>query len=198
MLGFGGSGGSGGSLVNVGLAELTSAPSFSSFEDFTNWANTNGAGVDTAILAQATELAQGGNLSGAANLLGTASNAYSLATLPSKAKNLLAFASDPSGYFTTLGSATGGFLGNTATGFGAWLGGYTAPAANSAMGLGYYGGGGGSRTPISPGGRVSGGSYAPSPGRTYAPSSGFKGGSTPSIGRGGFGSTGAGHAGGGE
>ena len=75
------------------------------------------------------------------NLLGTASNAYSLATLPSKAKNLLAFASDPSGYFTTLGSTTGGFLGNVSTGFGGWLGGYTAPAADSAMGLGYYGGG---------------------------------------------------------
>ena len=142
MLGFGGSGGSGGSLFNVGLAELTSStPSFSSFADFTNWANANGAGVDTKLLAQATELAQGGNLSGAANLLGSLSNAQSLATLPSKAKNLLAFASDPSGYFTTLGSTTGGFLGNVSTGFGGWLGGYTAPAANSAMGLGYYGGG---------------------------------------------------------
>ena len=134
--------GSGGSLFNVGLAELASStPSFSSFEDFTNWANANGAGVDTKLLAQATELAQGGDLSGAANLLGTASNAYSLATLPSKAKNLLAFASDPSGYFTTLGSTTGGFLGNVSTGFGGWMGGYTAPAADSAMGLGYYGGG---------------------------------------------------------
>lgn len=46
----------------------------------------------------------------------------------------------------------------------------------------YYGGTGG-RT-VSPGTRVGGGSYTPSPGKAYSP---------PSIGRGGFGSTGAGH-----
>ena len=110
MLGFGGSGGS---LVNVGLAELTSStPSFNSFEDFTNWANINGAGVDTAILAQATELAQGGNLSGAANLLGTASNAYSLATLPSKLENIVSFAQNPAGFLSNWGATTGGFFGD--------------------------------------------------------------------------------------
>lgn len=77
------------------------------------------------------------------------------------------------------------------------------PAPHSGGGGGhffwYYGG---TRTPVAPGGRVGGGSYAPSPGRTYSsPSSGggSRGGSTssPSIGRGGFGGTGAGHAGGG-
>lgn len=65
----------------------------------------------------------------------------------------------------------------------------------------YYGGG----RSISPGGRVTGGSYKPSVGRTYSPPSrapSFSGGggggkSTPSIGRGGFGGTGGGHAGGG-
>ena len=67
----------------------------------------------------------------------------------------------------------------------------------------YYGGG----RSIAPGGRVTGGSYRPSPGRTYSPPSrapsfsggGGKvgGGSSPSIGRGGFGGTGGGHAGGG-
>lgn len=51
----------------------------------------------------------------------------------------------------------------------------------------YYGGSGGV---VSPGGRVSGGSYSPSPGKAYSPPS--------TITRGGFGSTGAGHAGGGE
>jgi len=45
----------------------------------------------------------------------------------------------------------------------------------------YYGG---SSSPVSPGGRVTGGSYSPSPGRSYSP---------PSVTRGGFGSTGAGH-----
>lgn len=75
----------------------------------------------------------------------------------------------------------------------------------------WYYGGGGSRTPVAPGGRVSGGSYSPSSGKTYAPSSGFSGGgskggsvggshgggNSPSVGRGGFGGTGGGHAGGG-
>jgi hypothetical protein len=135
--GFASGGFSAGSLAS---ALGGSAPSFGSFADFTDWANKNGSSVDTAILAQATELAQGGNLSGASNLLGTLSNVQSIATLPSKFQNLVSFVSDPSGYFMNLG-AGGGFLGNTATGFGAWMGGYTAPAANSAMGLGYYGGG---------------------------------------------------------
>ena len=119
MLGIGGSGGSGGSLFNVGLAELTSAPSFSSFEDFINWANANGAGVDTKILAQATELAQGGNLSGAANLLGTASNAYSVATLPSKLENIVSFAQNPTGFMQSIGSG-GSFSGVVTQGFGQW------------------------------------------------------------------------------
>jgi len=57
----------------------------------------------------------------------------------------------------------------------------------------YYGGTGG-RT-VSPGTRVSGGSYTPSVGRSYSPPSSY----SPSIGRGGFGATGAGHgAGAGE
>ena len=56
----------------------------------------------------------------------------------------------------------------------------------------YYGG---TRAPVSPGGKVTGGSYAPSPGKSYAP---------PSISKGGFGGTGksfsspGGHGGGGE
>jgi hypothetical protein len=51
----------------------------------------------------------------------------------------------------------------------------------------YYGGGGGV---VSPGTRVTGGSFSPSPGKAYSPPS--------TITRGGFGATGAGHAGGGE
>ena len=58
------------------------------------------------------------------------------------------------------------------------------PAHHSGGGGGhffwYYGG-----THTAPGGRVGGGSYAPTPGKSYSP---------PSIGRGGFGATGAGHA----
>ncbi len=65
------------------------------------------------------------------------------------------------------------------------------PAHHSGGGGGhffwYYGG-----THTAPGGRVGGGSYAPSVGKTYSPPS-SRGGSSPSIGRGGFGSTGAGH-----
>jgi len=59
------------------------------------------------------------------------------------------------------------------------------PAQHSGGGGGhffwYYGG---SSTPVTRGTRVTGGSYAPSVGKSYSP---------PSIGRGGFGSTGAGH-----
>ncbi len=51
----------------------------------------------------------------------------------------------------------------------------------------YYGG-----AHTTPGSRVGGGSYHPTPGKTYSPPS-SRGGSSPSIGRGGFGSTGAGH-----
>lgn len=58
----------------------------------------------------------------------------------------------------------------------------------------YYGG---SSTPVTRGTRITGGSYTPSPGRSYSPPSVHGGGSGPSIGRGGFGGTGAGHAGGG-
>jgi len=58
----------------------------------------------------------------------------------------------------------------------------------------YYGGSG---TPIARGSRVSGGSYTPSTGRSYSPPSTHGGGSSPSIGRGGFGGTGAGHGSGG-
>lgn len=48
---------------------------------------------------------------------------------------------------------------------------------------------GGHSAPVAPGGKVSGGSYTPSTGKSYSP---------PSVGvsRGGFGSTGAGHGGG--
>jgi hypothetical protein len=60
----------------------------------------------------------------------------------------------------------------------------------------YYGG---SSTPVTRGTRITGGSYTPSTGRSYSPPSSYHGGgSTPTIGRGGFGGTGEGFGGGGS
>jgi hypothetical protein len=60
------------------------------------------------------------------------------------------------------------------------------PAHHSGGGGGhffwYYGG---TRAPVAPGGRVSGGSHTPTPGKAYSP---------PSISKGGFGSTGKGYS----
>lgn len=77
----------------------------------------------------------------------------------------------------------------------------TAPHSTSTTGgshgfFWYYGGGGSSGTRYTPGSRVTGGSYTPSPGKVYSPPSRVS--SPPSISRGGFGGTGGGHVGGGS